>query len=114
MKKFLLSALIGAFSLGSISAQTIYAYRCFQESNAQFSKKGPIKYSVSDPKNVTLIADQTKLGSVYAGAYYNYKWYAQVTQLGTQTSVDGFYTIDMNDGTRTLISKTGAHLGDMT
>ena len=114
MKEFLLSALIGAFSLGSISAQTIYAYRCFQESNAQFSKKGPVKYSVSDPKTVTLIADQTKLGSVYAGAYYNYKWYAQVTQLGTQKNVDGFYTIDMNDGTRTLISKQGAHLGDMT
>ena len=114
MKKILLSALICAFSFGTISAQTVYAYRCFQESSAQFSKKGPVKYSVSDPKNVTLIADQTKLGSVYSGAYYNYKWYAQVTQLGTQSTVDGFYTIDMNDGTRTLIGKAGAHLGDMT
>lgn len=77
-------------------------------------KKGPVKYSVTDPKNVTLIADQTKLGSIYAGAYYNYKWYVQVTQLGTQTTLDGFYTLDMNDGTRTLIAKAGAHLGDMS
>lgn len=113
MKKILLFSIICVFSLGTISAQTIYAYRCYQESNAQFSKKGPIKYSVSDPKNVTLIADQTKLGSVYAGTYYNYKWYAQVTQLGTQTTVEGFYTIDLNDGTRTLIGKQGSHLGDM-
>lgn len=92
---------------------TIYAYRSFQESNPLLCKKGPIKYSSNNPKNTQLIADQTKLGSVYAGAYYNYKWYVQVTQPGTQSTVEGWYTMDLNDGTRTLISTQGSHLAEL-
>ncbi|WP_443648234.1 hypothetical protein, partial [Barnesiella intestinihominis] len=54
------------------------------------------------------------LGAVYAGTYFNYKWYAQVTKPGTQSSLEGLYTVDMNDGTRTLISTNGVHLVEMT
>lgn len=114
MKKFLLSILGGIMSVCAISAQTtIYAYRSFQASNPQTVKKGPVKFLATAPSNVQLIADQTKMGSVYAGEYYNYKWYAQVTQLGTQSTLEGLYTIDLVDGTRTLISTAGSHLVEM-
>lgn len=42
------------------------------------------------------------MGRVYAGTYFNYKWYGQVTHIGTQTSIDGLFTIDMTDGQRTF------------
>lgn len=63
--------------------------------------------------NPQLIADQSKLGSVYAGAYYNYKWYVQVTKPGTQSTVEGWYTMDLTDGTRTFISSGGSHLAEL-
>lgn len=37
-----------------------------------------------------------------------------MTKPGTQSSLEGLYTIDMNDGTRTLISTNGVHLVEMT
>ena len=114
MKKLLLTMLGCLMMSGALSAQTtIYSYRSFQESNPLTVKKGPIKFLSTDPKNTQLIADQTKLGSVYAGAYYNYKWYVQVTQPGTQSTVEGWYTMDLTDGTRTLISAGGSHLSEL-
>ncbi len=114
MRKLLLMVLSIIVSTNALFAQTtIYAYRSFQESNPLLTKKGPIKYSSDDTKNTQLIADQTKLGSVYAGAYFNYKWYVQVTQPGTQSTVEGWYTMDLNDGTRTLISTQGSHLAEL-
>lgn len=114
MKKLLLTMLGCLMMSGALSAQTtIYSYRSFQESNPLTVKKGPIKFLSTDSKNTQLIADQTKLGSVYAGAYYNYKWYVQVTQPGTQSTVEGWYTMDLTDGTRTLISAGGSHLSEL-
>ena len=91
---------------------TIYSYRCWQAEGTPVT--GPIKYPSNKPRQVTLIADQSKMGNVYAGAYYNYKWYAQVTKPGTQSSLEGLYTIDYTTGERTLIAKAGSQLSDMT
>lgn len=115
MKKLFLFLVVALSVLTPIAnAQTtIYAYRCWQnvEGNAV---TGPIKFPSNNPKNVTLIADQSKMGHVYAGAYYNYKWYAQVTKPGTQSTIEGLYTIDINTGERTLIVAGGTRVNDMT
>ena len=101
--------------VSSLQAQTtIYAYRNWQQSNPVNVQKGPVKFLSDNLGVVELIADQSTLGAVYAGTYFNYKWYAQVTKPGTQSSLEGLYTIDMNDGTRTLISTNGVHLVEMT
>ena len=115
MKKFYSFAVMLLCGLTSLQAQTtIYAYKTWQPSDPTNCQKGPIKFSSDNPADVTLIADQTKMGVTYAGTYYNYKWYAQITKIGTQSSVEGLYTIDLNDGTRTLISNKGAQLTDLT
>ena len=115
MKKLIFSLAVALLSMVStVNAQTtIYAYRCWQnvEGNAV---TGPVKFSTENPSIVTLIADQSKMGHVYAGAYYNYKWYAQVTKPGTQSTIEGLYTIDINTGERTLITAGGTKLNDMT
>lgn len=114
MKKLTSLIVILLAMVSSASAQTtIYAYRCWQQIDGD-AVTGPIRFPSDNPSAVTLIADQSKLGHVYAGAYYNYKWYAQVTQSGTQSSLDGLYTIDYTTGERTLVSKSGSQLGDMT
>lgn len=61
-----------AATLAAQAQVTLYAYRNTQLDDVQNAKKGPVKFSPSDPSDVTLIADQTRLGCVYAGAYYNY------------------------------------------
>ncbi|MCH5220648.1 MAG: T9SS type A sorting domain-containing protein [Muribaculaceae bacterium] len=115
MKKIITLCMCMALFAGNLCAQTtIYAYRTWQVSNPTNVQKGPVKLSTDNPGAVELIADQTKLGNVYAGTYFNYKWYAQVTVPGTQTSLEGLYTIDLTDGTRTLIAKNGSHLVEMT
>lgn len=115
MKKSLLLFLLLFLAAGVMQSQvTIYGYRNWQQSNPESCKKGPVKFSSATPGTVTLIADQTSLGSVYASTYFNYKWYGQVTKYGTQSSVEGLYTIDMETGERTLVSKSGFHLSEMT
>lgn len=103
---------------GWASAQTtIYAYRTFQrhvQEEQTEEQLGPVKFDTKDPSKVTLIANQSKQGKVYAGTYYNYKWYAQVTQHGTQSAIEGLYTIDMKNGSRTLIAKGGTRVTEMT
>ncbi len=115
MKKQILILSVALMAFASVvSAQTtIYAYRCWQQVSGD-AVTGPVKFPSDNPRDMTLIADQSKLGHVYAGAYYNYKWYAQVTNVGTQSSVDGLYTIDYLTGERTLIAKGGTQLSDMT
>lgn len=115
MKRFYLSILSIAAAAGVMLSQTtIYAYRTWQRSNPDNTDKGPVKFQSDNPASVTLIADQSKLGQIYAGTYYNYKWYAQVTKPGTQTSLEGLYTIDTATGERTLITTAGRHLVEMT
>lgn len=114
MKKVYAIFLTIAAACGSLYAQpTIYGYRTFQRS-AVVEQNGPVKFDAKSPSKVTLIANQSKLGKVYCGTYFNYKWYVQVTAQGTQSTVEGFYTIDMNDGTRTLIAEGGTRLTEMT
>lgn len=115
MKEKFITLIVAFLSLVATSnAQTtIYAYRNWQQITGDVVT-GPVKFPSDNPRNVTLIANQSKLGNVYAGAYFNYKWYAQVTNTGTQSSLDGLYTIDYNTGERTLVSKSGSQLADMT
>ncbi len=115
MRKQLLSLLVALFAvvLATNAQTTIYSYRSWQNVDGD-PVSGPIKYPSNNPRNVTLIANQSKLGHVYAGAYYNYKWYAQVTKPGTQSTIEGLYTIDINTGERTLIVAGGTKVGDMT
>ena len=115
MKKLILSLAVALLAtVATVSAQTtIYAYRSWQNTSGKVVT-GPIKYPSDNPRAVTLIADQSKMGHVYAGAYYNYKWYAQVTKPGTQSTAEGLYTIDLETGKRTLIVSGGSQLGDMT
>lgn len=114
MKKVYAFILTIAAACGAANAQpTIYGYRTFQRS-AETEENGPVKFDATSPSNVTLIANQSKLGKVYAGTYYNYKWYAQVTAQGTQSTVEGLYTIDMSDGTRTLVAEGGTRVTEMT
>ena len=115
MKKLFSCLAVALFAMASIAnAQTtIYAYRSWQNTSGT-AVTGPIKYPSDNPRAVTLIANQSKMGHVYAGAYYNYKWYAQVTKPGTQSSLEGLYTIDIETGERTLITKNGSSLTDMT
>ncbi|MCQ2287839.1 MAG: DUF6383 domain-containing protein [Muribaculaceae bacterium] len=113
--KHLYSVLLGiCLGVTSSTAQpTVWAYRSFQPYD-KADVTGPIRFQADDPENVTLISDQSKLGHVYAGTYYNYKWYCQVTHVGTQTTIDGLYCFDMNDGTRTFVAPSNRALSDMT
>ena len=48
-----------AATLAAQAQVTLYAYRNTQLDDVQNAKKGPVKFSPSDPSDVTLIADQT-------------------------------------------------------
>ena len=80
-------------SVASLAQPTIWAYCSYQ-----LGVTGPITFRANSPEAVTLLADQSNMGRVYASTYFNYKWYGQVTHIGTQTSIDGLFTIDMTDG----------------
>lgn len=114
MKSLFLTLLCALAAVCAGAQPTIYAYRSYQPYD-KADITGPVKFPANDPVNgLTLIADQSKLGHVYAGTYYNYKWYGQVTHYGTQTTIDGLYTIDMNTGERTYVAPSNRALGDMT
>lgn len=112
--KSLFSTIAFALMAFAVTAQTtIYAYRSYQPYD-KADVTGPVKFPANDPVNgLVLIADQSKLGHVYAGTYYNYKWYGQVTHYGTQTTIDGLYTIDMNTGERTFVATSNRALSEM-
>lgn len=118
MKKKFLSLAVALLSLVSASAYetTIWSYRTWQaETNPAVT--GPIKYKAvynGADKDLVLIADQSKLGHAYAGAYYNYDWYVQIIKPGTQSTVEGLYLMDMETGERTLIAAGGDKVNDMT
>lgn len=114
MNRFISSVLcLMMMSFISMAQPTIWAYRSYQPYD-KADVTGPIAFPANDPEAVTLLADQSKLGHVYAGTYFNYKWYGQVTHYGTQTSIDGLYTIDMTDGHRTFVATSNRALSDMT
>lgn len=115
MKKFYATlAMTLATVIGASAAPVIYAYQTWQHGNDN-SVTGPIKFDPeTDPIDVTLIADQSRLGQCYCGFYYNYKWYVQVTLPGTQSTIESFSTIDTETGERTPISLTSTKCIDLT
>lgn len=115
MKKFYATlAMALATVIGASAAPVIYAYQTWQHGNDN-SVTGPIKFDPeTDPIDVTLIADQSRLGQCYCGFYYNYKWYVQVTLPGTQSTIESFSTIDTETGERTPISLTSTKCIDLT
>lgn len=115
MKKFYATlAMALASVIGASAAPVIYAYQTWQHGNDN-SVTGPIKFDPeTDPIDVTLIADQSRLGQCYCGFYYNYKWYVQVTLPGTQSTIESFSTIDTETGERTPISLTSTKCIDLT
>ncbi|MBR1550730.1 MAG: hypothetical protein IJ632_00230 [Muribaculaceae bacterium] len=115
MTRHLLSSLIlsGITALSTAANPIIYAYRNYQYDAREASVCGPVTVDAADPTQVTLLADQTRRGDCYAGTYYNYKWYAQITLNGTQSSVEGLYSIDLVTGDRTVVGRSGSQLNDM-
>lgn len=113
MKKLLLLALGAMIAASDADATVIYGYQTW-EPMADTPFRGPICFDSATPSNPTHIADCSNMGVVYGGFYYNYRWYGQVIVQGTQSSVDGLYEIDMNNGERTLIAKGGSKMIDLT
>ena len=109
----LLLALLTVSTAMLDAGPVIYAYRNYQYDAREASVCGPVKFDAESPTQVTLIADQTRKGDCYAGTYYNYKWYAQITLNGTQSSVEGLYSIDLATGERSVIGRSGSQLNDM-
>ena len=105
--------LMGIATLSAVASPIIYAYRNYQYDAREASVCGPVAMDAANPAQVTLIADQTRRGDCYAGTYYNYKWYAQITLNGTQSSVEGLYSIDLATGERTVVGRSGSQLNDM-
>lgn len=114
MKRLLLLICVGLGYIAATTAQSvsIYGYRTYQRTEIPVS--GPVKFQSDAPGLVSLIDDQSDKGHVYGGTYYNYKWYGQVTVKGTQSQVDGWYTIDLTTGERTLSGKQGSYVLDVT
>ena len=114
MKKQLLSLLCGGILVyAPCEAKTLYGYQVW-EPYASESVTGPVSFDASNPGDCRIIADCSDLGHVYSGYYLNYHWYGQVIVKGTQSSVEGFYDIDLATGRRTPIVKGGSKLIDMT
>ena len=115
MKKFYATLAIAlATVIGASAAPVIYGYQTWQYGNDN-SVTGPIKFDpTTNPIEVKLIADQSRLGMCYSGFYYNYKWYVQVTLPGTQSTIESFSTLDPATGERTQISVGGTKCVDLT
>lgn len=114
MKKVLLAfGLMTALVSHEARAVEVYGYQTW-EPMTDVPFRGPIHFDSATPGNVVKIADCSNMGVVYGGYYHNYHWYGQSIVRGTQSSVDGFYEIDMATGERTLIAKGGSKLIDMT
>ncbi len=104
----------GLISVAANAAPTFYAYQTWEQGALQ-ALRGPIKFTQETANKATLIADCSNMGVCYGGFYLNYKWYAQGIKQGTQSTVEGFYNIDMETGERTLISsKSTKKMVDMT
>lgn len=97
----------------SAEAKTMYGYQVW-EPYATNSTTGPVRFDSASPSDMTLIANCSSMGHVYSGYYLDYHWLGQAIVKGTQSSVDGFYDIDLTTGERTLIVKGGSKLIDMT
>ncbi len=114
MKKlYLILAFATAGMLSANATATIYAYQTWQPQTSS-AKRGPVKIDPSNPGDITLLSDQSTKGVCYSGFYYNYKWYAQGMQAGTQSTFEGLYTINQQTGERTLVATQGSKMVDMT
>lgn len=112
-KNYLLLALMAAAAVTASADSGLYGYQTWQR-GALTAKRGPVKIDPNNTESLTLLNDQSSKGVCYSGFYYNYKWYAQAVQPGTQSTFEGLYTIDINTGERTLVGSKGSKLVDMT
>ena len=112
-KNYLLLALMAAAAVTANAGTGLYGYQTWQR-GALTAKRGPVKIDPANTESLTLLNDQSSKGVCYSGFYYNYKWYAQAVQPGTQSTFEGLYTIDINTGERTLVGSKGSKLVDMT
>lgn len=112
-KNYLLLALMAAAAVTASADSGLYGYQTWQR-GALTAKRGPVKIDPANTEALTLLSDQSSKGVCYSGFYYNYKWYAQAVQPGTQSTFEGLYTIDINTGERTLVGSKGSKLVDMT
>lgn len=112
-KNYLLLALMAAAAVTASAGTGLYGYQTWQR-GALTAKRGPVKIDPANTEALTLLSDQSSKGVCYSGFYYNYKWYAQAVQPGTQSTFEGLYTIDINTGERTLVGSKGSKLVDMT
>lgn len=114
MKKHLLLLFTcGALALPQANASVIYGYQAFEPAVAK-PFRGPICFDSATPNQPTHIADCSSANIVYSGYYINYHWYGQAIVNGTTSTVDGLYDINLATGERTLVTKGGSKLIDMT
>lgn len=114
MKKLFFLLIGGALAIApDANATVIYGYQTW-EPDTETPFRGPVKINSENPAELTPIADCSDMGVVYGGYYYNYHWYGQGIVKGTQSSVEGLYEIDMTTGERTLITKGGSKMIDLT
>ena len=113
MKNYLLLFVAAAGVSLAADATVIYGYQTW-EPGSELPFRGPVKFEASAPGKFTKLADCSNEGVVRSGYYYNYHWYGQLIQKGTESVVDGLYEIDMTTGEKTLIVKGGTKMVDLT
>ncbi|MGC3976829.1 MAG: T9SS type A sorting domain-containing protein [Paludibacteraceae bacterium] len=117
MKRVFLSILVCLFLFSAnvfSEGVTIYGFRVYQGAKPSTYTAGPVKFNTSNTADVQLIADQTSLGRINAGEYYNYKWYAMTTAVGTQSTPDSWVEVDMKTGERKFLAKATTQLRELT
>lgn len=87
-KNHLLLALMAAAAVTASADSGLYGYQTWQR-GALTAKRGPVKIDPNNTESLTLLNDQSSKGVCYSGFYYNYKWYAQAVQPGTQSTFEG-------------------------
>lgn len=81
--------------LNSDSQAEAYAYIAYDPTS---NLKGPCKFKINNPNNLTVLEDQSTLEWVKAGTYFNNQWY------GFDNS-NKLITINPTDGSRTLVKQ---------
>ncbi|MBK7031495.1 MAG: hypothetical protein IPH45_20905 [Bacteroidales bacterium] len=82
----------------------VYAYQ-----NATID--GPVKFSLSDPGTLTLLADQTTLQPVFGATWANGVWYG--AEYNT-VSPYNFISFDPTSGARTIIGNMGVGMTSLS
>jgi uncharacterized protein (TIGR02145 family) len=90
-------------------AKTVYGYIVNPGSSGD--PVGPVRFSLSNPGNITSLANQGTLAPLYAGTWADGKWYACS---GGITGPWSLLTIDPNTGNRTMIGNLGIAINGLS